>query len=79
MEKKQLKLLWSHDEHDCETCDSSYDTGLEVWLDGIKIMDDPAGAHCLNQSRYYEDNLMMLINILGYTTEEDWKDDDEDT
>lgn len=46
----KLEINWSYDEHDCETCGSSWSEGAVVTLDGTEILNKPANAHCLSNT-----------------------------
>jgi hypothetical protein len=43
--KMKIKIEWLYDEHDCETCGSSYATGARVQIGNDSLMFDPI-AHC---------------------------------
>ena len=75
MEHK-LKIEWSHDEHDCETCGSSWATGATAYLDGVKIVDVKANAHCYAGSGDAElaGILAIALEKLGVEIDDDESD-----
>ena len=48
--KLKLKIEWSHDEYECDDCGTSWATGATAYLDGVKIVDKQASAHCYGGS-----------------------------
>ena len=67
MSKKILNIEWSHDEHDCEDCGSSYSTGAHVTFDGEVLVDKKAIAHCYNGNGdvELEGILLLVLDKLG--------------
>ena len=48
--KHKLEIDWSHDSYDCDDCGMSDATGAVAHLDGVKIVDIQARAHCYDGS-----------------------------
>ena len=76
---KNLKLHWTSDESECETCGYSFDCGLVATLDDVVIYDDPACPGCLNEERSPEDHFKELLEALGYNVVETDEEFNEDT
>lgn len=46
MVSRKLKIQWSHDSNECETCGYNSSTGAVVTLDDEVIFNEPANAGC---------------------------------
>lgn len=63
---KHIDLQYSYDTHSCETCGSSYSTGLKVEVDGAVVYEIPASAHCFGGPSFDGDETLAIIGeILG--------------
>ena len=66
---KYIKIEILSDEHDCDTCGSSWATGYEVTFPDGSVESLIPQASCFGGGDYSETDLMELIlNKLGYTT-----------
>lgn len=75
---KKLKVVWSYDEHDCETCGHMWSSGAVVTLDDEVILDEPASCSCFHSVDIHtEDVLKALCDKLGIKIEEIHLDDKE--
>jgi hypothetical protein len=65
--RHNLDITWSDDTYDCETCGTSWATGATALLDGKKIVDKEASAHCYSGSGevYLEGILLIALEKLG--------------
>lgn len=57
-----IKIEWSTDSWDCETCGGSYADGAIVCIDDKTILDEPASAHCYDSSGASESQVIEAIN-----------------
>ena len=66
---KYIKIETLSDEHDCETCGTSWATGYEVTFPDGSIESLIPQASCFGGGDYSETDLMeVILNKLGYTT-----------
>ena len=67
-DKKELKITWTSDSHDCEDCGMDCSEGGIGEFNGKVIVDKPGFAHCFNGESYYpEDIYAFILEKLGYT------------
>lgn len=45
-----------YDEHDCETCGSSYAEGYIIKMNDVVLVDKTPSAHCFGGDDYSKDN-----------------------
>lgn len=67
----KLKIEWSEDHHDCDTCGFIWSEGAVVTLGGKVILDMPASAGCYGS--VWVDHQMILealCNAQGIEIEE---------
>jgi len=66
-----IKIEWLSDDHDCETCGSTYADGALVWLDGDLILELSPSAYCYDSTHYDEaDVYRHILEKLGYEIKE---------
>jgi hypothetical protein len=64
-----IKIKWLYDDHDCETCGSSYAEGAVININGKEIELEPL-AHCFGGTTYDERKVFeTILKELGYTVE----------
>lgn len=69
-----IHIKWLTDEHDCETCGSSYAEGAIVSIDGMIGLDFEPVAHCYAGETYTREQVYRkILEYLGHTIHE--KDD----
>lgn len=69
MKLKYIKIETLTDEHDCETCGTSWATGYEVTFPDGSTESLIPQASCFGEGDYsYVDLLELILNKLGYTT-----------
>lgn len=56
-----VKIEWSTDSWDCETCGRSWEEGAVVWVDDEIILNEPASAHCYDGSGADESEVIRVI------------------
>lgn len=62
-----INIEWLSDEHDCETCGSSYSDGAKVTHKGEVIVDMPPIAHCFGGDHHTPEEVYeAIIKHLGY-------------
>ena len=60
-----LKIEWSVDDHECETCGDSYSEGAVVKYNNKIILNKPASASCTDCVNIdYDDVLIALCKYL---------------
>ncbi len=68
MTKLTIKSL--EDEHDCETCGSSWEQGFEVYIDGKPFGDYAPLAACWDSKGYLLENVLVdVLKYIGYDVE----------
>jgi hypothetical protein len=69
---KEVRIVYTEDEWDCETCGSSYEQSYQLFC-GDKEFGVEAKAHCTgSESSSLEDVLLAFLESEGYTvTRED--------
>ena len=74
--KNKLKIEWSNDEYNCDTCGTSYSTGAVVTYNDNIILNIPASAHCFHSFNInYSHILAILLKHLDIEVEEINEDD----
>lgn len=67
-----IRIEWLTDDHDCETCGSSYAQGARVTLNGEAILELIPSAHCYDGDNWSESQVYeMVFRHLGYRLRED--------
>lgn len=67
-EMADIKIIWTSDDHECETCGTSWADGATVWIDGRKALELKPVAHCLGGAHYSERDVFTAILFwLGHT------------
>lgn len=63
---KLIEIKTLTDDHDCDTCGTTYASGGVVYIDGRKIIDKEPVAHCYGSANYDEaDLLVMALAAVG--------------
>lgn len=63
---KSIRIETWFDEHECETCGSSYSQGGEVFVDDKSVLIVEPIAHCFGGIQATEDELLVLaLSKLG--------------
>ena len=66
--KKLIHIKRKEDNHDCETCGSSWSQGAEVSIDGHIVMDFEPIAACWDGTTYSDEFILgQILDHLGYT------------
>ena len=66
----KVRIEWSYDEHDCETCGWSSSQGAKAWVNDECVFDMPAYAHCYNGTYVSADQVYeSVLNYIGYDVE----------
>ena len=66
-----INITWLTDEHDCETCGSTYADGAIVCIDDKIVLNLAPVAHCFDGVHYNrEDVLRKILKYLGHTLHE---------
>lgn len=69
--KKEIKITWLEDKHDCDVCGWSYAQGVVVEADGKEILNLEPHAHCYNGDHWEKDAVFfMILEKLGYEVRE---------
>lgn len=64
---RNLDIRWQPDEHDCETCGSSWAEGAEVYLNGTLILSRSPIAACFDAASYSADDIYRaILDHLGF-------------
>lgn len=64
---RSLHIEWLEDEHECDTCGTSWARGATVTLDGVVIVSKIPHANCFGGSDYDDDEIFEdIIKALGY-------------
>lgn len=64
---QEIKIEWLYDEHDCETCGSSYAEGAKVHINGELVIENIPYAHCYGGENWDRDDIYKRIFLeLGY-------------
>lgn len=67
----KVKVKYTFDEHDCETCGSSWADGADIYFDDELVYQFVPIAHCYNgQSMDRDDVLKIVLEHLGHEFEE---------
>jgi hypothetical protein len=56
-------IKWLYDEHDCETCGWSQESGYSVLKDGVEVIKKEPIAHCFGSIGY--DSHQAFLDILN--------------
>lgn len=68
----EIKIETMCDEHDCETCGWSYAEGGDVYIDGVKVINEEPVAYCYDSENYDVLTLLcMALREKGITVEVD--------
>jgi len=68
---KAIAIEWLSDDHDCETCGSSWAEGAVVKLNGEVILNLSPCAHCYDSTSYSQDQVYRaILDHLGYAVAE---------
>lgn len=63
---KLIEIKTSQDDHDCDTCGTTYARGGVVYIDGRKTLDKEPVAYCYGSTNYDEaDLLVMALAAVG--------------
>lgn len=66
----KVKIEWSYDDSDCETCGGSYAEGAVAWVDDVVVFDKPAVASCFGETNVSEGEVYnAILNYIGYDVE----------
>jgi 5-keto 4-deoxyuronate isomerase len=57
---KLIEIKTLTDDHDCDTCGTTYASGGIVYIDGRKILEKEPVAHCYGATYYDEADLLVL-------------------
>lgn len=71
-----IHIKWMMDDHDCDSCGSSYAEGAIVSIDGMIMigLDLEPVAHCYDSTSYSREQVYRkILEYLGHTVHE--KDD----
>lgn len=63
----KIEIKWLDDEHDCDTCGTSWAEGAIVTIDGERALDLDPLAHCFGSDDYSrEEVLRRILAHLGH-------------
>lgn len=63
----KIEIVWMVDEHDCDTCGSSYAEGARVYFDDVSVLDMEPCAHCFDGNTYTKEQVYNRILVeLGH-------------
>ncbi len=58
---RKLRVEWSYDESDCDTCGFNYSTGCVIYLDDELLLDAPASASCFGGPNITELDVLQIL------------------
>lgn len=65
-----IEIEWLTDDHDCDTCGTSYAEGARVKIDGVLALDMTPSAHCFGGAHHSDaDVFTAILRHLGHTVE----------
>jgi hypothetical protein len=71
----EIKIKWTSDEYDCETCGWAYAQGAVVTMNGTEILNLEPVAHCFGGDHWDRADVYREILLkLGYTIVEEDQD-----
>lgn len=63
----KIEIKWIYDEHDCDTCGSSYAEGAIVKIDGKEALVLEPFAHCFDDQSFSETEVFeKILEHLGH-------------
>jgi len=65
----KIKIKWLLDQHDCETCGSSYATGAQVQVGDTSLLFEPSASCFVDDSWTEVQVYEKILEHLGYTLE----------
>lgn len=57
----QIRIEWTYDSYDCETCGGSYADGANVYIDGQLALEFVPVAHCYDGDNFERDYVYAQI------------------
>jgi hypothetical protein len=67
----KIRIEWTSDNYDCETCGGSWAEGARVYKDGEVWLDLEPLAHCFGGANYPTNEVYnQILRALGHEVEE---------
>ena len=68
---QKIRIVYTDDDYDCETCGSAYATGAKIYINGILSLNLVPKAHCFNQINYDHNEIMRrALELVGIELEQ---------
>ena len=71
----KYRIVWMYDEHDCEICGWSAESGYIIYKDDDVVVDAKPIAHCFDSVGYDTEKAFLdILKLEGIEVEQEEKD-----